>query len=151
MGLYHFKRMPFSLTGAPGSFQRLMDKIMCGLPIISTYIDDVLVHSENEEQLHLQQVFQQLSDAGLTLSGHKCFLGKSQVMYLGHVFTAAGMTPDDTKMQGVWDWPTPANATALRQFLGLASYYRRYISGFSTIAAAPLNSLTQKGAEYDNC
>ena len=63
------------------------------------------------------------------------------------MFTAAGMTPGNTKIQAVWDWPTPANATALRQFLGLASYYRQYISRFSTIAT-PLNALTQKGAEY---
>jgi len=86
-------------------------------------------------KIDLQLIFQSLSDAGLTLRGHKCFLDKSQVTYLGHVFTASGMVPDHTMIQAVQDWPTPANASALRQFLGLISYYCRYISGFSTITA----------------
>ena len=101
MGLYQFKQMPFGLTGAPGSFQRLMDKIMYGLPFVTTYIDDVLVHSKNQEQhkQHLQQVFQRLSDAGLTLRGHKCTLAMSQVTYLGHKFTQSGLTPDEKKFK----------------------------------------------------
>jgi len=94
---------------------------MHGLPFVSTYIDIVLVHSENEEEhkVHLQQV----SDP----QGHQMLLGKSQVTYLGHVFTATGMTSDSSKIQAVHDWPTPMNATALRQFLGLASYHQPYI------------------------
>ena len=145
MGLYQFKRMPFGLTGALGSFQRLMDKIMCGLPFVTTYIDDVLVHSKTAEEHknHLQIVFQRLSDAGLTLRGHKCTQAMSQVTYLGHKFTQSGLTPDRSKIQAVQDWPTPANVSSLRQFLGLASYYQRYISKFSTIAA-PLTQLTHK-------
>lgn len=76
IGLYQFKQMPFGLTGAPGSFQRLMDKIMRDLSFVTTYIDDVLVHSERHK-VHLQQVFQCLSDAGLTLRGWE--------MQFGHV------------------------------------------------------------------
>ena len=150
MGLYQFKQMPFGLTGAPGSFQRLMDKIMCGLPFVTTYIDDVLVHSQNEEQHkhHLQQVFQRLSDAGLTLRGHKCTLAMSQVTYLGHKFTQSGLTPDKSKIQAVQEWPIPNNTSALQQFLGLASYYRHYIPKFSTIAA-PLTNLTHKGVVFN--
>ena len=149
MGLYQFKQMPFGLTGAPGSFQRLMDKIMCGLSFVTTYIDDVLVHSKNQEQhkQHLQQVFQRLSDAELTLRGHKCTLAMSQVTYLGHKFTQSGLTPDEKKIQAVQEWPTPTNVSSLKQFLGLASYYRRYIAQFSTIAA-PLTHLTHKGVLF---
>ena len=149
MGLYQFKRMPFGLTGASGSFQHLMDKIMRGLPFVTTYIDDVLVHSKNAEEHknHLQIVFQCLSDAGLTLRGHKCTLAMLQVTYLGHKFTQSGLTPDRSKIQAVQDWPTPANVSSLRQFLGLASYYRRYISKFLTIAA-PLTQLTHKGVVF---
>ena len=149
MGLYQFKWMPFGLMGAPGSFQRLMDKIMRGLPFVTTYIDDVLVHSQTEEQHkhHLQQVVQRLSDAGLTLRGYKCTLAMAQVIYLGHKFTQAGLTPDTSKIQAVREWPTPNNVSSVKQFLGLASYYRRYISKFSTIAA-PLTNLTHKGAVF---
>ena len=145
IGLCQFKRMPFGLTGAPGSFQHLMDKIMRGLPFVTTYTDDVLVHSKSEEQHkhHLQQVFQHLSDAGLTLTGYKCTLAMAQVIYFGHKFTWAGLTPDTSKVQGVRDWPTPTNVSSVKRFLGLASHYRLYISKFLTIVA-PLTNLTHK-------
>ena len=85
MGLYQFRRMPFGLTGAPGSFQRLMDSVLRDLPFATTYIDDVLVFSQTEEQdvHHLQQVFQRLQGAGLTFRGSKCHIGVSKVCYLG--------------------------------------------------------------------
>ncbi len=94
MGLFQFRRMPFGLAGAPGSFQRLMDKIFRGLPFGTTYIDDVLVHSVDEEthKNHLRQVFQRLQEAGLTLRGRKCHIGMTEVSYLGHVFSSAGMS-----------------------------------------------------------
>ena len=150
MGLYQFKQMSFRLTEAPGSFQRLMDKTMCALLFVTTYIDDVLVHSESVEQHrdHLQQVFQHLSDAGLTLRGPKCSLGISQVTYLGHKFSQSGLTPDNRKIQAVQDWPIPTTVSNLQQFLGLASYYRRYISRFLTITG-PLTNLTQKGVAFE--
>ena len=150
MGLFQFRRMPFGLTGAPSSFQRLMDKILRSLPFVSTYIDDVLIHSSTvqQHQKHLQAVFQRLKNAGLTLRGRKCHIGMSQVCYLGHVFSATGMTPDQRKVHAVAAWPVPDNATAVRRFLGLASYYRRYISHFADIAK-PLHNLTQKNTPFD--
>ena len=149
MGLYQFKRMPFGLTGAPSSFQRLMDKLMRDLPYVTTYIDDILVHSVDEKThaKHLTEVFKRLADAGLTLRGKKCHIGMATVAYLGHIFSGVGMAPDPKKVAAVQKWPTPANSTEVRQFLGLASYYRRYISHFSDIAA-PLHGLTQKGAPF---
>ena len=99
---------------------------MFGLPFVTTYIDDVLVHSKStgEHKNHLQLLYQHLSDAGLTLRDHKCTLGMSQVTYLGHKFTKSGLTPDMSKIQAVQDCPTLTNVSSLRQFLGLASYYR---------------------------
>eukprot|EP00731_Ephydatia_muelleri_P021832 Em0014g423a len=143
MGLFQFTRMPFGLSGAPSSFQRLMNIIMRGLPFVSTYIDDVLIHSESEElhKVHLREAFKRLRQAGLTLRGVKCQIGMSQVTYLGHVFSGNGMTPDGSKIRAVTEWPKPVDAGDIRQFLGLASYYRRYINRFADLAA-PLHQLT---------
>ena len=93
MGLYQFTRMPFSLCGAASSFQRLMDKIMRGLQFVTTYQDDILIHSRNthDHRSHLQEVFQRLTEAGLTLRGRKCSIGMSEVSYLGHKFSASGI------------------------------------------------------------
>ena len=115
MGLYQFCQMPFGLTGAPSSFQRLMDLVFYGLPFVTTYIDDVLIHSSSEMQHkeHFQIVFQHLLEAGLTLRGRKCQIGTSKVSYLEHIFTGAGMQPDSKKVSSVQDWPTPTDVTTL--------------------------------------
>lgn len=150
MGLFQFRRMPFGLTGAPSSFQRLMHQIFRGLSFVTTYIDDVLVHSSNEREHidHLTQVFERLRKAGLTLRGRKCHVALSQVKYLGHIFSASGMSPDKEKLKTVQEWPVSTNVTEVRQFLGLASYYRRYIHQFANIAK-PLNTLTQKKVQFN--
>ena len=149
MGSFEFSRMPFGLCGAPSSFQRLMDKVMRGLPFVSTYIDDVLIHSTDDEMhaKHLNEVFMRLRKAGLTLRGKKCVIGTPQVTYLGHYFTGSGVTPDREKVKAVEEWPIPQNATEVRQFLGLASYYRRFIQNFADVAA-PLHNLTQKDVVF---
>ncbi|KAL5479377.1 hypothetical protein EMCRGX_G022895 [Ephydatia muelleri] len=149
MGLFQFKRMPFGLCGASSTFQRLLNTVMRGLPYVTTYQDDVLIHSPSEEthNKHLHEALQRLGQAGLTLRGSKCQIGVAQVVYLGHVFSAEGMIPDNSKVQAVQEWPRPRDATEVRQFIGLASYYRRYIQHFADIAR-PLHRLTQKDATY---
>ena len=149
MGLYEFCRMPFGLTGTPSSFQRLMDKTLSGLPFVTIYLDDILIHSDTvtTHAEHLKIVFQRIRDAGLTLRGAKCHIGLPSVRYLGHVFSAKGMSPDPSKIQDITDWPCPTTPTEVRQFLGLASYYRRYILNFSNIAA-PLYLLTQNNVSF---
>ena len=105
MGLYEFCRMPFGSSGVPSSFQRLMDKTLQGLPFVIIYLDDILVHSKNENthKEHLDIVFKHLFDAGLTLRGIKCHIGMSNVQYLGHVFSDAGMSPNPKKIQVIVD------------------------------------------------
>ena len=149
MGLFQFTRMPFGLCGAPSTFQRLMDVVMRGLPFVTTYIDDVLIHSANEElhKSHLEQTFQRLREAGLTLRGSKCQIGMAQVTYLGHTFSREGMSPDSSKVDAVVNWPQPKDEAEVRQFLGLASYYRKYIDKFADMAA-PLYQLTQKDTPF---
>ena len=85
--------------------------------------------------------------AGLTLTGKKCHLGMSKVSYLGHEFSASGMSPSQKKIEAIINWPVPTNITQIRQFLGLANYYRRYIQHFADISA-PLNALTPKNVQF---
>ena len=149
-GLFQFCRMPFGLSGAPGSFQRLMNNVCGDLPFVTTYLDDLLVHSMSKEEhlQHLHVLFQKMSAAGLTFRGSKCHIGLSQVTYLGHVFSAAGMGTDPHKVSAVCDWMTPTDQASLRSFLGLTSYYCRYIPCFANLAA-PLYHLTNKGVTFD--
>ena len=92
--------MPFGLSGAPASFQRLMNQLFRDVSFVNTYIDDILIHSRTkvEHISHLEIVFRRLKDAGLTLRGRKCKIGMTKVHYLGHVFSAQGMAPDEEKV-----------------------------------------------------
>ena len=119
------------------------------MSFVTTYLDDILIHSKTEAEHvgHLAVVLSRLKDAGLTLRGHKCKIGLTKVHSLGHVFTTEGMAPDTGKVQAVKDWPVLSDASEVRQFLELASYYRRYVLNFANIAA-PLHQLTEKGTMY---
>lgn len=93
LGLYQFCWIPFGLSRAPSSFQRVINKVLHGLLFATTYVDDILVHStsEDEHKVHLREVFQRLREAGLTLKRKKCHISMTDVSYLGHVFSSAGM------------------------------------------------------------
>ena len=150
LGLFNFLKMPFGLTGAPSSFQRLMDKVLRRLPFMTHYIDDVLIHSQSEEahQEHLRIIFECLQKAGPTLRDRKCHIGRSTESYLGHIFSGTGMAPDPKKILDIQEWPKPTDANVVRQFLGLASYYLTYTCQFADIAS-PLYNLTKKGVIYN--
>ena len=151
-GLHEFVRLPFGLCNGPSTFQRLMEIVLSGLAWKNcfVYIDDVLVCSQtfDDHLAHLQQVFDRLRSANLRLNAKKCVLLKDEVHYLGHVVSQAGIYPSSSNVTKVKDYPTPADVSQVRQFLGLASYYRRFIKNFSKIAA-PLNALLRKDVSFE--
>ena len=110
-----------------------------------------IIHSSSEEihSSHLEQVLHRLQKAGLTLRGNKCQIRLPEVAFLGHVFSGAGVKPHNAKVKTVEEWPTPNTAKVVQQFLGLASYYRRFVSRFADIAA-PLHHLhvAQKDVQF---
>ena len=137
-GLFEFEVMPFGLHNAPATFQRMMDHVLRDCQDFArAYIDDIAVfsHSWEEHLSHLQQVFNRLQLAGLTVKLKKCRFGGQEVSYLGHVIGGGRLQPDPTKIQAVRDYPRPVTKRDVRAFLGLVGYYRRFIPHFATVAA----------------
>ena len=150
-GLYEWNVMPFGLCNAPSTFARLMELVLKGLhwKICLIYLDDVIVMvpTFEEELERLKQVFERLAHAGLKLKPKKCFLFRKRVSYLGHVVTEEGITADPGKVEQIRTWPVPESSMEVKSFLGLASYYRRFIPAFSTVAQ-PLYKLTEAKTEF---
>lgn len=150
-GLFQWRVMPFGLCNAPSTFERLMETIFAGLQwdTLLIYLDDIIVFGKTiEDELHrLRVVFQRLRKANLKLKPKKCALFQTSVSFLGHIVSASGISTEPDKVAAVSQWPTPTCVTNVRSFLGLASYYRRYIKDFGTIAN-PLNRLTDKNRAF---
>ena len=116
---------------------------------VAMYIDDVLVFSRMlEEHLeHIRSVITRLQEVGLKLKPAKCHFAREELEYLGHLITPNGLRPNPKLVVAVREFTTPHNLKTVRQFLGLSSYYRRFIRGYATIAR-PLHQLTHKGTEF---
>ena len=150
-GLYSWRVMPFGLCNAPSTFERLMERVLSGLhwETLLVYLDDVIVFGKTiqEEISRLSVVFQRLKGAGLKLKPKKCDLFKQKVYYLGHIVSPEGISTDPGKIEVVKHWPVPESVKEVRSFLGLASYYMRFIEAFSTVAR-PLHRVTEKNREF---
>ena len=154
-GLYEFRVMPFGLTNAPAVFQRLMQRVIKGLnpeegpDYVAVYIDDILIFSRTlEDHLeHIRSVLERLKETKLKLKPQKCSFLRSEVEYLGHTISPQGLKTNSRIVEAVRAFPAPTNVKQVRQFLGMASYYRRFIPQFAKVAQ-PLHALTQKGARF---
>ena len=147
-GLFQYKRMPFGLTNGPATYSRLVQIALRGVPpsVAIPYLDDIIVLSSSIKQHfeHLEQVLKIHREAGLKLQPAKCYLFQPQVEYLGHLVDQHGLQPLPDYLQIVKNWQLPKTRTEVRIFLGKVGYYRRFIKGYSAIAA-PLTDWAGKG------
>ncbi|MBJ5594241.1 RNA-directed DNA polymerase, partial [Salmonella enterica subsp. enterica serovar Typhimurium] len=150
-GLWQFKVGPFVLCNAPATFERLMERTLVGLApeICMVYIDDIIFTGKTFEQhlSNLKTVLSRLRTAGLKLSPKMCKFFQKETCYLGHVISADGIRTDPSKIRAISTWPVPKDMHELRSFLGLCSYYRRFMKGFS-VTAAPLHRLTESKEKF---
>jgi hypothetical protein len=142
--------MSFGLTGAPATWQRIIDRVLGPelQPSVFAFLDDIIVVSQDFET-HidaLKTVLNPLRTAGLIVSAEKCQFCRPQLRYLGYVVEQYGLRPDPEKVQAILDVPRPASATEVRRFIGTGSWYRRFVPNFSSIVA-PLCRLTKKGTK----
>ncbi|MHB1799647.1 MAG: RNase H-like domain-containing protein, partial [Vulcanimicrobiaceae bacterium] len=156
-GLFEFNVMPFGLCNAPATFQRMMDEVCADLDwrVGSDYIDDVITGSTTfEEHLgDLQKLFDRLKKFDLTVKLNKCSFFKKKLIYLGHEISNKGVRPNPEKIVVIEKMKEPVDLTGLRRFLGLTSYYRRFVKDYAKVAE-PLNTLLRKGNVYrwnDRC
>jgi len=149
-GHYEFNVMPFGLTNAPATFQTLMNDIFRDLldVCVIVYLNDILVYSRNAEdhEQHLRQVLQRLKEHQLYARLSKCSFFASSTEYLGHIVDGDGLRPNSRLIQAITEFPRPKPLKELQSFLGLANYYRKYISGFSNIAL-PLTDATRNNTQ----
>ena len=147
-GKYKYLTMLFGLVTAPSKFQRLMNKVLHGLHDFAVaYLDDILIHSViwKEHIEHLTIVFNELREAWLTIKEKKCTFGEANCTYLGYIVGSGTVQPMEGKVMAIKAFERPRVKKDVRSFLGMCSYYRKFINNFSTIAA-PLSDITKKQA-----
>jgi len=150
-GLYEFNVLPFGLSNAPASFQRIINSVLGNLrwDITLVYLDDIIVYSKSFEQhvQHLDLVFDALQKANVKLNIIKCSLAKKQLDYLGFRITPHGIKPTITNVKKTINFPTPTSAKEAYSFVQMAQFYRRFIKNFASIAA-PLNVFKSKNTKF---
>ncbi|KAC9469347.1 hypothetical protein E3N88_45779 [Mikania micrantha] len=150
-GHYEFLVMPFGLTNTPAVFMDLMNRVCKPYldKFVIVFIDDILIYSNNQEEhaKHLSLVMELLKNEELYVKFSKCDFWIREVQFLGHLVNEKGIHVDPAKIEAIKNWEAPKTPTEVRQFLGLAGYYKRFIEGFSKISQS-LTSLTHKDKKF---
>jgi len=151
-GKYEFLVMPFGLTNAPATFQTVINNVLRPYidKFVVVYLDDITVYSNSQQEHleHLRLVFEALTKHKLYANPAKCVFNQPEVKFCGHIIGNGKVRVMEDKIKSIREWPQPSTVHHIRQFLGLASYYRRFIKNFSRIAL-PLSDLLKVGESGD--
>ena len=145
-GTYDFLRMPFGMKNSGATLVRGMRKILAGMNNVDSYIDDLIIHTD-DWQAHLQvleELLRRLRKAGLRVKPSKCVFGAESVEFLGHYIGGDCITINEDNLEKIRTALRPTTKKEVRSFWGLANYYRAHIPTFAAVAA-PLTDLTRKG------
>ncbi|CAB3248007.1 unnamed protein product [Arctia plantaginis] len=150
-GQYQFRRMPFGLANAPSVFQRAINKILpkSKVDFALIFMDDILIPAKSfrEGMTRLEQVLKLLLEAGLTLKMSKCYFFYKEIDFLGFEVNGSGIKPGKLKTAAISNFPEPQNVHDIRRFIGLASFFRRFVKDFALIAR-PLTDLLRSNFEW---
>ena len=143
--------MPFGLTNAPAVFQAMINDVLLDFlyKFVYVYLDDIWIYSPDlvSHRLHVSQVLQRLLDNHLYVKAEKGEFHVNTVSFLGFIVAPRRVEMDPAKVSAVAKWPTPDSRKKVQQFLGFANFYRRFIWGFSSVAA-PLHALTSPRVRF---
>lgn len=150
-GQFEYNRMPFGLVNAPSVFQRAINKILSKARVkyALVYMDDILIPARSFEEglSRLEEVLELLKGGGLTLKLSKCRFFFDKIDYLGFEISSDGVRPGTLKTDAVSKFPVPISQHDVRRFIGLASFFRRFIKGFALLAK-PLTTLLKKDVPW---
>ena len=148
-GRYCCKRLPFGISSTPEIFKCEMQKTLVGLQGVVCQMDDILIYAENQQQhdYRLRQVLKRSSESGVTLNAEKCEFNKSEIKFLGHLISAAGIKADPEKTKAIKNFPTPNNRQELRRFFGIVNYLGKF-SGSIAENSGKLRQLLGKDADW---
>ena len=150
-GHFEFIVMPFGLKNAHATFQHFINDVLSDYldGFVISYIDDILIFSNNIEEHHIQvkKVLKRLLENDLVVKLEKCEFDKSETTFLGYVISEDGLKIDNEKVKAILEWPSPTNVKEVQSFIGLCNYYRFFIKDFAKIAN-PFHKLTRKNVQF---
>ena len=149
-GLFKVNRLPFGVASSPALWQRTIDSTLTNFPGVCCFVDDILVaaKTESEHLNRLRAVFKRLHENDVRIKPEKCVFITKEISYLGFKITDKGLFKTDEKIRAIKESPAPTNVSEVRSFLGLVTFYSKFVPNLATMAA-PIYQLTRKNVPFD--